>query len=134
MDFKTRFQGKMQKISKDGGIDDMVLTSDKPINPLKKITIRSLHPEQEAEQNYLNQSHKITYGLQGSQENWKINGRQAEEMERANHYMATLPRQSHSVSQSQGMYSGYTQNIGQMIRKYFQNSQFIVVSLKEGLF
>lgn len=28
----------------------------------------------------------------------------------------------------------HTQNIGQMIRKYFQNSQFIVVSLKEGLF
>ena len=42
MDFKTRFQGKMQKISKDGGIDDMVSTSDNPINPLKKVTIRSL--------------------------------------------------------------------------------------------
>lgn len=28
----------------------------------------------------------------------------------------------------------HTQNIGQMIRKYFQSSQFIVVSLKEGLF
>jgi hypothetical protein len=35
----------MQKISKDGGIDDMVLTADKPINPLTKVTIRSLHPE-----------------------------------------------------------------------------------------
>lgn len=28
----------------------------------------------------------------------------------------------------------HTQNIGHMIRKYFKNSQFIVVSLKEGLF
>lgn len=54
MDFKTRFQGKMQKISKDGGIDDMVLASDKPINPLKKVTIKNLYPEQQAEQNYLN--------------------------------------------------------------------------------
>ena len=54
MDFKTRFQGKTQKISKDGGIDDMVLTSDKPINPLKKVTIKNLYPEQQAEQNYLN--------------------------------------------------------------------------------
>lgn len=28
----------------------------------------------------------------------------------------------------------HTQNIGLMIRKYFQASQFIIVSLKEGLF
>lgn len=28
----------------------------------------------------------------------------------------------------------HTQNIGLMIRKYFQNSQFLIVSLKEGLF
>ncbi len=28
----------------------------------------------------------------------------------------------------------HTQNIGLMIRKYFKNSQFIIVSLKEGLF
>ena len=28
----------------------------------------------------------------------------------------------------------HTQNIGIMIRKYFSNSQFIIVSLKEGLF
>jgi structural maintenance of chromosome 2 len=28
----------------------------------------------------------------------------------------------------------HTQNIGVMIRKFFQNSQFIIVSLKEGLF
>ncbi len=28
----------------------------------------------------------------------------------------------------------HTQNIGMMIRKFFTNSQFIVVSLKEGLF
>jgi structural maintenance of chromosome 2 len=28
----------------------------------------------------------------------------------------------------------HTQNIGLMIRKYFQASQFLIVSLKEGLF
>jgi len=28
----------------------------------------------------------------------------------------------------------HTQNIGQMIRKYFPQSQFLIVSLKEGLF
>jgi structural maintenance of chromosome 2 len=28
----------------------------------------------------------------------------------------------------------HTQNIGLMIRRYFQASQFIIVSLKEGLF
>ena len=55
----------MQKISKDGGIDEFVATSENPINPLKKVTIKSLHAELEAEQNYLNQSHRITYGPQG---------------------------------------------------------------------
>ena len=28
----------------------------------------------------------------------------------------------------------HTQNIGLMIRKYFKSSQFVIVSLKEGLF
>mmetsp|Transcript_57521 Transcript_57521/g.79012 ORF Transcript_57521/g.79012 Transcript_57521/m.79012 type:complete len:101 (+) Transcript_57521:818-1120(+) len=28
----------------------------------------------------------------------------------------------------------HTQNIGAMIRKYFKDSQFLIVSLKEGLF
>lgn len=28
----------------------------------------------------------------------------------------------------------HTQNIGQMIRKYFNKSQFLIVSLKEGMF
>jgi len=59
MDFKTRFSGKMQKISKEGAIDHMVLQSDKPINPLKKVTIRNLH-DQEQDQN-LNQSSRLVY-------------------------------------------------------------------------
>ena len=42
MDFKTRFQGKMSKISKDGGIEDMVRTTSNPINRVDKVTIRSL--------------------------------------------------------------------------------------------
>ena len=45
MDFKTRFQGKMSHISKDGGIDDMVKTSSKPIHRVDKVTIRSLQPD-----------------------------------------------------------------------------------------
>ena len=108
MDFKTRFQGKMQKISKDGGIDDMVLASDKPINPLKKVTIKNLYPEQQAEQNYLNQSHRITYGPQGSVESKKTsqsNTKYFEDLEQTNIYMQALPRQNHQgISQSQGMY------------------------------
>jgi len=80
MDFKTRFQGKMQKISKDGGIDDMVLASDKPINPLKKVTIRSLH-DQEAEQNLLNSSQRITYGSATEKKE-----------QQTNIYMQQLPR------------------------------------------
>jgi len=46
MDFKTRFQGKMTRISKDGGIDDMVKTAVKPINRVEKVTIRSLQIDQ----------------------------------------------------------------------------------------
>ena len=45
MDFKTRFQGKTSKISKDGGIEDLVKSSQKPINRVEKVTIRSLQPE-----------------------------------------------------------------------------------------
>ena len=45
MDFKTRFQGKISKISKDGGIDDMVKSTQKPINRVDKVTIRSLQPD-----------------------------------------------------------------------------------------
>lgn len=32
----------MTKISKDGGIDDMVKHTNKPINRVEKVTIRSL--------------------------------------------------------------------------------------------
>jgi hypothetical protein len=39
MDFKTRFQGKTSKITKDGGIDDMVLANAAPINRINKITM-----------------------------------------------------------------------------------------------
>lgn len=39
MDFKTRFQGKTSKITKEGGIDIMVLTSAVPISKIDKITI-----------------------------------------------------------------------------------------------
>ena len=39
MDFKTRFQGKMTRISKDGGIEDVVKSSSKPINRVDKVTI-----------------------------------------------------------------------------------------------
>ena len=42
MDFKTRFQGKMTKISKDGGIEDVVRSTQKPINRVDKVTIHSL--------------------------------------------------------------------------------------------
>jgi len=42
MDFKTRFQGKMTKISKDGGIEDMVRTTNNPINRVEKVSIRAL--------------------------------------------------------------------------------------------
>lgn len=45
MDFKTRFQGKMTRISKDGGIEDMVRTTSNPINRVDKVTIRSLQQD-----------------------------------------------------------------------------------------
>ena len=48
----------MTRISKDGGIDDMVASTQKPIKQVEKVSIRALYPEQE--QN--SQSHKISYG------------------------------------------------------------------------
>jgi hypothetical protein len=42
MDFKTRFQGKTSHITKDGGIEDLVQTTNIPINKgetQSKITI-----------------------------------------------------------------------------------------------
>jgi len=35
----------MSKISKDGAIEDLVVSSHKPINPVDKITIKSLYPQ-----------------------------------------------------------------------------------------
>lgn len=61
MDFKTRFQGKMTRISKDGGIDDMVKTSHKPIHRVDKVTIRSLQMDQ-APADTQQAPPKITYG------------------------------------------------------------------------
>jgi hypothetical protein len=39
MDFKTRFQGKTSKITKDGGIDSTVLTSAVPISKVDRVTV-----------------------------------------------------------------------------------------------
>lgn len=41
MDFKTRFQGKISHISKDGAIDDMVQTTTNPIYKVDKITMNN---------------------------------------------------------------------------------------------
>lgn len=73
MDFKTRFQGKMTRISKDGGIEDVVKSTSKPINRVEKVTIRSLQPDatptQQTESSNIaaatttgGPSPKITYG------------------------------------------------------------------------
>ena len=59
MDFKTRFQGKTSKISKDGGIEDLVKSTQKPINRVEKVTIRSLQPEGMSDSNQ--PPPKITY-------------------------------------------------------------------------
>lgn len=64
MDFQTRFQGKMQKISKDGGINEMVANSDKQINPLNKITIRDLHRGPDGNGAIITQTQRISYGGQ----------------------------------------------------------------------
>ena len=39
-DFKSRFQGKMQKISRDGAIEDMTQLSNS--KPVQKVSIRQL--------------------------------------------------------------------------------------------
>lgn len=39
-DFKTRFAGKVQKISKDGAIEDMGVLSDS--KPIQKVSMRQL--------------------------------------------------------------------------------------------
>lgn len=64
MDFKTRFQGKMSRISKDGAIDEMVKTTGKPINRVEKVTIRSLQID--APTDTSGRPPKITYGGQTS--------------------------------------------------------------------
>jgi len=38
MDFKSRFAGKMSKISADGGIEEVVASSSKPIQKDERIT------------------------------------------------------------------------------------------------
>jgi hypothetical protein len=43
MDFKSRFAGKMTKLDKDGGIDAMINSSNKPIKEVDQITIKSLY-------------------------------------------------------------------------------------------
>ena len=45
MDFKQRFAGKMEQISKCGAIDEMVQSSRKPIKSVDKITIKSLRTQ-----------------------------------------------------------------------------------------
>ena len=56
----------MTRISKDGGIEDMVKTSHKPINRVDKVTIRSLQtdPMMPSDQaaGFVNPPPKITYG------------------------------------------------------------------------
>jgi hypothetical protein len=42
MDFKSRFAGKMTKISADGGIEEVVSSSNKPIQQVDKITSSGL--------------------------------------------------------------------------------------------
>lgn len=39
MDFKTRFQGKTSKITKDGGVDNAVLSNHSPIMEIDKIAL-----------------------------------------------------------------------------------------------
>ena len=62
----------MSKISKDGGIEDMVRTTSNPINRVEKVTIRSLQQPSisvnETSAVSDNQSHgpKINYGPTGS--------------------------------------------------------------------
>jgi hypothetical protein len=40
MDFKTRFSGKLQKISKDGQIEDMTQLSEQ--KPIQKVSLAQL--------------------------------------------------------------------------------------------
>ena len=58
---KTRFQGKMTRISKDGGIEDMVKQTNKPINRVDKVTIRQLQVDDPPTSNTMG-APKITYG------------------------------------------------------------------------
>ena len=60
MDFKTRFQGKMTRISKDGGIEDMVRTTTNPINRVEKVSVRAL--QMDAPGSYETTTPKISYG------------------------------------------------------------------------
>ena len=42
MDFKSRFQGKTSKITKDGGVDSAVTSNiSKPITKVEKITMNA---------------------------------------------------------------------------------------------
>ena len=43
MDFKTRFQGKTSKITKDGGIEGMIRDGVAPINKVDQITINNFN-------------------------------------------------------------------------------------------
>jgi hydroxymethylpyrimidine/phosphomethylpyrimidine kinase len=42
MDFKSRFQGKMTRITREGAIDDMIQQTNQPIYKVDKITLN--HP------------------------------------------------------------------------------------------
>jgi len=67
MDFKSRFAGKMTKLD-SGGIEKMVETSNKPIQEVDKITIKSLYPASDNEGTRLHggrasgQTNKSMYG------------------------------------------------------------------------
>lgn len=57
----------MTRISKDGGIDDMVRTTSNPINRVDKVTIRSLQQptipaDTSAASDNASQGPKISYG------------------------------------------------------------------------
>ena len=51
----------MTRISKDGGIEDMVRTTSNPINRVDKVTIRSLQQPDSISDN-ASQGPKISYG------------------------------------------------------------------------
>ena len=67
MDFKQRFAGKMTKINKVGGIDDMVASSHKPIQMSGEKTQSSYYNDRSSQGGNINQQAPSTlYGANTS--------------------------------------------------------------------